>query len=72
MSFGYRVSVYDADRINKNIWWRHFITSLIHDNVNFVNWEDMLPEHNCRNVLGTDMIEFDSEKDFIIFKLKFS
>jgi hypothetical protein len=35
-------------------------------------WIKELRQHNCRNVSGTDYIEFESEEDYIIFKLRFS
>ena len=64
---GYVVSVVTKEAGEFLPWWTNF-TELSPD----VSLDAVLCEYNCKNIpLGWD-IEFDTEEDFVIFKLKFS
>jgi hypothetical protein len=50
------------------VWWENFLGSVPYN----TSLDDDLRPHNAIESDSSDSIEFDSEADFIIFKLKFS
>ena len=69
---GYRVLVrtededYGNERCN---WWTNFLNTFT---PGYITTNQMLQGHNGKDIPNSWELEFDTEEDFIVFKLKFS
>lgn len=63
----YKVAVYIPNK-GFHPWWHNFLEICSEDG----SLDDDLAPYNGKDIPSSDYVEFDSEEDFIIFKLKFS
>ena len=66
----YKVCLVDQQSLMIKPWWENYRATI---DLRGNYWADELVAHNGRDIAESDdEIEFETEEDFIIFKLKFS
>ena len=69
----FKIATYDPVTNTIPMWWSKFYNIMeARGGSVFDNYHDELAKHNAIHTEGYGYIEFETEEDFVVFKLKFS